>query len=383
MISFLLVATSFVGAAGNQPDKERVFLEFKGKPDSSVVEMAGGRVLYDYELLGNVIVVEVPVLALKGILNNPKIIGWEFDATVSAMAPPGACSPWPECKGSEEPDPTPDPEPSQEIPWGVDKIDADLTSATGQGVKVCVVDTGIDEDHPDLQANIVGGKNFVGRRIIDPTKWDDDNGHGTHVAGTIAAVDNSVGVVGVAPEASLLAAKVLDRKGNGYVSDVIAGIDYCVSAGANVVSMSLSADVHIQTMKDAVDVASQSVILVAAAGNDGSSVDYPAAYDSVIAVGATDSGDNLAYFSNVGPEIELVAPGVNILSTWKNGEFNTISGTSMATPHVSGVAALALETNPSMTNAQIRSLLQTTADDLGATGRDDNFGYGLVDAELI
>ena len=274
-------------------------------------------------------------------------------------------------------------QPVQQLPWGVDRVDADLALGNGAGVKVCVVDTGIDKDHLDLQANIVGGKNFVANgRLVDPTKWNDDNGHGTHVAGTIAAVDNTIGVVGVAPQASLLAAKVLNRQGSGYISDVVAGVDYCVQQGADVISMSLGTSSDVQSVHDAMDAAyNAGALLVAAAGNDyGGPVSFPAAYDSVIAVSATDSNNQLAAFSNVGPKVELTAPGVNIFSTWNDGLYKTISGTSMATPHVSGVAALAIEANPGLDAVGIRTLLQTTANDLGEAGRDNSFGFGLVDA---
>ncbi|HLD79059.1 MAG: hypothetical protein A2822_04440 [Candidatus Staskawiczbacteria bacterium RIFCSPHIGHO2_01_FULL_41_41] len=368
MMISLLVFSALATAAGNQPEKVRVFLEFKGKPDVGAVHLAGGKVLHSYTLLENVVAVEVPVTALNGLLLNPNVVGVEFDAEVQASGKPAPS------------------QPAQKLPWGVDRVDADLANNTGAGVTVCVVDTGIDKDHPDLQGNIVGGRNFVAKgATVDSTKWDDDNGHGSHVAGTIAAVDNTIGVVGVAPSASLLAAKVLNRQGSGYLSDVIAGIDYCVQSGAKVVSMSLGTSSDIQSMHDAVDAAYASgVLLVAAAGNDyGGAVSYPAAYDSVVAVSATDSADNLASFSNVGPQVELAAPGVSILSTYKGGGYATLSGTSMATPHVSGVAALAWEANPLLTNAEVRALLQSTADDLGAVGKDDLFGYGLVDAELL
>ena len=368
MVISLLVFSALAAAAGNQPEKVRVFLEFKGKPDVGAVNLAGGRFLHRYTLLENVLAVEVPVTALNGLLLNPNVVGVEYDAEVWATGKPAPS------------------QPVQKLPWGVDKIDADLATGTGAGVKVCVVDTGIDKDHPDLQANIVGGRNFVAKgATVDPTKWDDDNGHGTHVAGTIAAVDNTIGVVGVAPSASLLAAKVLNRQGSGYLSDIIAGLDYCVQNGAKVVSMSLGTSSDVQAMHDAVDATyAQGVLLVAAAGNDyGGAVSYPAAYDSVIAVSATDSNNNLASFSNVGPQVELAAPGVSVLSTYKDGSYATLSGTSMATPHVSGVAALAWEANPLLSNAEVRALLQSTADDLGAVGKDNWFGYGLVDAELL
>jgi len=368
MIISLLVFSALATAAGNQPEKVRVFIEFEGKPDTSAVALAGGRVLHSYTLLDNVLAVEVPVTALNGLLKNPNVVGVEYDAVAQASGKPAPS------------------QPAQTLPWGVNKIDAELSNQTGAGVKVCVVDTGIDKDHPDLQANIVGGRNFVAKGLtVDPTKWDDDNGHGTHVAGTIAAVNNNIGVVGVAPQASLLAAKVLNRQGSGYFSDIMAGIDWCAQSGAKVISMSLGSSSDVQAFHDTVDAAyANGVLVIAAAGNDyGGPVSYPAAYDSVVAVSATDSNNNLASFSSVGPQVELAAPGVNILSTWMGGGYNTISGTSMATPHVSGVAALAIQANPLMSNVEIRTLLQNTADDLGAVGKDNWFGYGLVDAELL
>lgn len=366
LVVSLLVLSMLVIATGNPPEKVRVFLEFRGPPEADAVYLASGRVLHSYTLLSNVLAVEVPITALNGLLLNPNVVGVEFDAEVQILGKTTS-------------------QPPQTLPWGVNRIDAELATGTGAGVTVCIVDTGIDKDHPDLQANIAGGRNFVvNRGTLDPTKWDDDNGHGTHVAGTVAAVNNTIGVVGVAPQASLLAAKVLNRQGSGYLSDVIAGIDYCVASGAEVVSMSLGTSSDVQAMHNAVDAAYASgVLLIAAAGNDyGGAVSYPAAYDSVIAVSATDSNDSLASFSSIGAQVELAAPGVGILSTWKGGGYNTISGTSMATPHVSGVAALAIQRNPLLNNVEIRALLQSTADDLGAVGKDNLFGYGLVDAKL-
>lgn len=383
IISVLLLSAVAAASVSGQPEKVRVFIEFKGKADVSSVHLAGGKVLHSYEILDNILAVEVPETSLRGLLMNPNVVGYELDAEVKLSGPPGSCSPWPECKDGGG-DTTP--QPPQELPWGVDRIDADLSANTGAGVTVCIVDTGIDNDHADLAANILGGKNFVAKGPkVDASKWDDDNGHGTHVAGTVAALDNNMGVVGVAPQAFLLAAKVLDRRGSGYLSDVIAGVDYCVQNGADVVSMSLGTSSDVQAMHDAMDAAyNAGLLLVAAAGNDNHGpVSYPAAYSSVVAVSAADSNDNLASFSNVGPEVELAAPGVSILSTWNDGLYNTISGTSMATPHVSGVAALAWEANPLMTNTEVRALLQSTADDLGAAGFDNSFGYGLVDAELL
>ncbi len=273
------------------------------------------------------------------------------------------------------------PQPTQKLPWGVDRIDAELVSFTGKEIKVAVLDTGIDRYHPDL--NVVGGINFIpSGRNIDPSKWDDDNGHGTHVAGTIGALDNDIGVVGVAPGVSLYAVKVLDRRGSGSLTGVIDGIKWAADNGMDIISMSLSTDYDYQELEDACNYAfNMGVVIVAAAGNDGSSVDYPAAYSSVIAVSATTSSDSLAYFSNRGAQIELSAPGVNIESTWVDGGYNTISGTSMACPHVSGVAALVLEWDGTLTPTSVRNSLRD-AENLGDdSGWDSYFGYGLVDAQ--
>jgi subtilisin family serine protease len=272
--------------------------------------------------------------------------------------------------------------PAEALPWGVNRIDADLVwdINVGAGVKVAVVDTGIDLDHPDLAANI-----FRSYNAINTSKSaDDDNGHGTHVAGTIAAVDNTIGVIGVAPQASLLAVKVLDRRGSGYLSDIIEGIDWSIANGAQVINMSLGTSSNIQSFHDAVKRAyNAGVVVVAAAGNSGpgdDTVNYPAKYTEVIAVSATDSSDGIASFSSRGSEVELAAPGVNIPSTYKGGGYKTISGTSMASPHVAGVAALVIASGTSGVE-NVRTVLKNTADNLGSAGKDDLYGYGLVDAE--
>ncbi|MEA3272526.1 MAG: S8 family peptidase [Patescibacteria group bacterium] len=341
--------------------------------------------------LGNGLVVLLPsqaAVSAVGTLAGVKRV--ETDARVFALAPPGACTPWPACKdgGDEEP---PE-EPSQELPWGVDRVDADLTwsASRGFGVNVAVIDTGIDNNHPDLVGNLQGGVNFVSknpRKPADSNKWDDDNGHGTHVAGIIAAVDNSEGVVGVAPEANLWAVKVLDRNGSGYISDVIAGINWAIANEMDVINMSLGSSSDVLSLHEAVDVAyTAGVVVVAATGNSGdgngstNEVNYPAKYDSVIAVGAIASDDSTPSWSSEGAEVELAAPGVDIKSTWKDGGYNTISGTSMASPHVAGTVALLLAT-ADLAPAEVRANLQAAADDLGAVGHDNFYGYGLVDAE--
>jgi subtilisin family serine protease len=277
---------------------------------------------------------------------------------------------------------------AQPIPWGVDHVNAPSAWATsrGTGVKVAVVDTGIDTTHPDLAANIKGGVSFVTR----VSSYKDDNGHGTHVAGIIAAINNTIGVVGVAPNAQLYSVKVLDRTGSGTVSSVIAGIDWSAKNGMQVISMSLGTNTDFQSLHDAVDRAYlQGVVVVAAAGNDyGGPISYPAAYDNVIAVTATDSNNKIASFSNIGPQAEIAAPGVNIYSTYKGGGYATLSGTSMSTPFVSGEVADVLATpvnavydinhNGRWDPVEVRNKLHNKSTDLGNTGFDIKYGYGLA-----
>ncbi len=272
----------------------------------------------------------------------------------------------------------------QTVPWGVDRIDADLawpTGNTGKGVKVAILDSGIEATHPDLV--LAGGINYAGSAregSTSPADWTDKHGHGTHVAGIVAARNNAIGVVGVAPEASLWAVKVLGDNGIGYTSDIIQGLDWCAANGIQVASMSFGGEGTI-SLHTACDRAyAKGVVLVAAAGNEAGPVTYPAAYPSVIAVAAVDVRNVRASFSNSGPQVTLAAPGVDIYSTYKGGSYANMSGTSMACPHVSGAAALAWASGLTSATA-VRERLIATAEDLGIIGFDTNYGYGLVDAE--
>jgi subtilisin len=273
---------------------------------------------------------------------------------------------------------------AETVPAGINQIKAPLAwdATRGKGVKVAVLDTGIDFNHPDLASNYRGGVSFV----PDETSPMDHNRHGTHCAGIIAAALNGAGVVGVAPAAYLYAVKVLSRDGRGNWSWLIAGLDWCINNGIHIASMSLggSAPSAVQTMCNLAF--ARGVLLVAAAGNSAGPVEHPARYGSVIAVSAIDEANQLASFSCRGPEVELCAPGVAVLSTVPGGGYARLSGTSMACPHVSGAAALAWSTHrfpPAGVNLNvaIRRLLATTADNLGIPGRDNNFGFGRVDAE--
>lgn len=277
----------------------------------------------------------------------------------------------------------------QTLPWGIDRIDAELVwpnGNTANPVKVGIIDTGISKDHPDLALNIKGGIN-----TINPAKsWNDDNGHGSHVAGIVAALNNTIGVVGAGPDIDLYAIKVLNRNGSGFLSDVIEGIQWATANGIKVANMSLGSASGNQSFHDAVIAAyNAGVTIVAAAGNSGGAVNFPAAYSEVIAVSATDINNNLASFSSRGPEVDLAAPGVSILSTYKGNSYATLSGTSMASPHVAGSAALVINSpisaydtnlNGQWDPAEVKQKLQDKAVDFGTIEFDNLFGWGLVNA---
>ena len=272
---------------------------------------------------------------------------------------------------------------AETVPAGVAQIRAPAAwdCSRGKAIKVAVVDTGIDGTHPDLAANYKGGTSFV---PAESTPMD-FNSHGTHCAGTIGAAINGAGVVGVAPAAYLYAVKVLDKTGSGQFSWIISGIDWCISHGIRIVSMSLgggSAPAALETMCNTAW--SKGLLLVAAAGNSGpgpNTVGFPAKYKNVIAVSAIDGSNVIASFSSRGPEVELCAPGVNVLSTIPGGGHGSKSGTSMACPHVSGAAAVVWGAHRLSNNETIWNLLASTADNLGVPGWDKEHGYGRVDVE--
>jgi subtilisin len=280
--------------------------------------------------------------------------------------------------------------------WGVSHIGSETVHGNGilgAGARVAVIDTGIDYNHPDLDGNYFGGYDFV---FNDADPFDDSfDSHGTHVAGIVAAELNGFGVVGVAPEASLYAVKVLAGSGFGDLSWLIAGIEWAVMNGMDVANMSVGVQQPFQSLQDACDAAYQAgLILVAAAGNypSGSGpVMYPAAYDSVIAVSATLMDDTVWFASAAGPEMELAAPGADIYSTVAGGGYNTLFGTSQASPHVAGVAALLLSSGFNedlnddgvVNNEDVRLQLRMTALDLGVPCVDPVYGYGLVSAAAV
>jgi subtilisin len=278
-------------------------------------------------------------------------------------------------KGVAEPAPTAG---SQVIQWGVKRVDAPAAWSTsrGAGVKVAVIDTGLDMTHPDLAGNIKGGWNAIAKS----DNFNDDHGHGTHCGGNIAALDNSIGIVGVAPKADLYGVKVLDADGSGTFDDVIAGMQWAVDNHMEVASMSLGADQGNPALADMVAAMKKGgVTLIAAAGNSGGSVGFPGAYPEAIAVAAGDENDQLADFSSRGPEVAVIAPGVNIYSLSKNGGYETMSGTSMATPHVAGLAVLYVSTHKGATPDQVRAALSAASTKLSGVIPEGQ-GAGLPDA---
>jgi len=238
---------------------------------------------------------------------------------------------------------------ANEVPPGVELIQAPAiwNETKGKGITVAVLDTGCDSSHPDLREQIIGGRNFTDDDGSNPDIYLDHNGHGTHVAGTIAAQQNDKGVVGVAPEASLLIVKVLNRKGSGKYDWIIKGINYAIEQKADIISMSLGGPIDLPELHEAIKKAvTNNILVVCAAGNEGDGDDstdefaFPGRYNEVISVGAINLGRRPSDFTNSHNEIDLVAPGEKILSTYLNGKFATLSGTSMAAPHVSGALAL-------------------------------------------
>lgn len=271
----------------------------------------------------------------------------------------------------------------QVIPWGIDRIGANKvwSYSRGRNVKVAVLDSGIDLNHPDLKENIKGGVN-----ALNPLRRaDDDNGHGTHVAGTIAAADNGTGVVGVAPSAHIYSVKIIDRNGEGKLSDIIGGLDWCLRNKMQVANLSVGTSAQSMGLRQAVRRATNAgIILVAAAGNDGraNSVDYPAALPEVIAVGSIDENNRLSSFSSRGPEVTAVAPGSSVYSTAMGGTYKRLSGTSMATPHVSGLVSLALQMNGRLNTEQVMGMLRKSCESLPYLSTEDQ-GYGLVNAQRM
>jgi thermitase len=265
--------------------------------------------------------------------------------------------------------------------WNLPIIETEVGWGVGKGsenVIVAVVDTGADLNHPDLQGRLQTGYN-----VINPASSPmDDVGHGTHVAGIISAlVNNGEGVAGMTWYNPVMPVKVLDETGAGNTYNVAQGIIWAADHGARVINMSLGNYADANFLHDAIKYAfNKDIVLIAASGNDNSEQPgYPAAYPEVLAVAASDNAKQKATFSNFGDYIGVTAPGVNIPSTYPHNQYAALSGTSMASPHVTALAALIRSTNPKLKNTEVMEIMRKTAEDLGTPGRDKYFGYGQID----
>jgi subtilisin len=340
-----------------------------GPAEEAIVRGLGGQVRRTFHLIP-AMAATMPEAALTGLRNNPRVTVVEPDGEVVAF--------------DAELDNT----------WGVKRIGAGAVHAlglTGAGVNVFVLDSGLDWGHGDLigayEPNL--SRDFTGTG----TPFDDNN-HGTHVSGTIAARDNDTGVVGVAPSAGIVALKVLNSSGTGSWGGIIAALEHAVDNGARITNSSLGSSTNPGTLVEQAFAAAEAagVVNIASAGNSGTcagkndSVGYPARFSSVIAVAATSITDGRPCFSSTGPAVEFAAPGVSVLSTVPGG-YASYSGTSMSSPHVAGLVAVLIEAGLGDTNQngklsdEVRSVLSATAIDLGPAGRDTSYGYGLINAE--
>ncbi|MCM3022625.1 S8 family peptidase [Bacillus ginsengihumi] len=360
LCSILIVpCTQNITYGKNSASKKHVIIIFKNNIEKNTITQLDGKVKHSFHSI-SAIAGEVPQSAISKLQANDQIAKIEPDQKVRVSG--------------------------QIRDWGVSKVQAPRAWSshfTGKGVKIAVLDTGIAK-HPDL--SIAGGVSMVSK------SYNDTDGHGTHVAGIIAAKNNKIGVVGVAPDAQIYAVKVLKSDGDGYISDVISGIEWSIKHHMNIINMSFGTLDYSEALKKEVDKASRNgILVVAAAGNHSNSktssktdnIDYPARLSSTVAVGGVGKNLKKASFSSIGKEIEFTAPAVDILSTYIGNQYAWMDGTSMATPFVTGALALLKQEYPHLSNQALIAKLYTSTIDLGAKGKDHYYGYGFVQAPYI
>lgn len=375
-LSFTLLVSPFSFTSSSADTvKERVLVSFKGDIDQKLLNQVGAEDVHNFD--------ELHVSSINVPSNLVPVL--QADSNVSEVTEEKTY----ETQGySTAP---------QQVLWSNKAVQAPTAKSlgyTGKGVKIAIIDTGIDRNHPDLK--VAGGACFnedaYGTRYC-PNGYQDDEGHGTHVAGIIAAQNNSVGIVGVAPNAAIYAVKSLNSEGEGTTTSILAGINWAIQNKMDVINLSLTADEDDSMLHKAVDKAyNNGILVVAAAGNtgkasgQGDTVQFPARYSSVIAVSSVNSQFKRVPSSSNGDKVEVTAPGDDIYSTvplsvdWdgKRDGYTWMTGTSMAAPFVVGVLALYKEKYPTKTGAELRDMLDSTAFDLGAKGKDQYFGYGLA-----
>ena len=354
-------------------------LQSRAQNNIKQISQLGGKVKRSLPL-SNAVAAELSLRELDQLQASGKIAYIEADPIRHLIEPMASGDPSPMAESS---------------PYGIGLVQADQVSdANTASRKVCITDTGYTPNHEDLRpytASNISGDDNDGNGNDTGNWYNDGHGHGTHVAGTIAGIGgNGVGVVGVNPSdlVGLHIVKVFNDSGSwAYGSDLVAAVNQCVAAGANVISMSLGGGASSTTEQNAFENAlNNGVLSIAASGNDGTSsgndaLSYPASYDAVVSVGALNSSKQIANFSQKNSQVELSAPGVSVLSTLPNNQYASWNGTSMATPHVSGVAALVWSHFTQCSATQMRKALNDSAEDLGSSGRDQSYGYGLVQAK--
>lgn len=353
MTDFVPVAPSDEAPPRTADGKLKVIIGLKSqasKADDQLIAGKGGTVTKTFQIV-NAVAAEVPESALDALRADPRVESIEPD--------------WPVYAAGVELD----------TAWGVSRVGSGGAHAAGnkgKGIKVAILDTGIDATHPDLKAGYAGGYHVFARS----TNAADDHGHGTHVAGIVGARDNKVGVIGVAPEARLYAVKVLDSGGGGSSSNVMAGLQWCVTNKMQVACLSLGSTSDPGPAYENAFKAAEAagLVIVCAAGNSGR-VNYPAGYTSTIAVSNINANNRLG-ISSTGPRVDICAPGTSIVSCARGGKYVAMSGTSMAAPHVAGAVALALSSG--CPPSEVRQRLNLCALDLGAPGRDDLYGEGML-----
>lgn len=371
LIAVILLA-SFMHAS---PDVAVIVSFAEGKYDPTQISASGGRVIEEFPGIGMIYAV-VPPGAFTSLSQDKMIEFVESDRQFEiAMASTSEYS----------------------ESWALHDVGAEpahFSNYTGKGVKIALLDTGVDYTHPELAHSYKGGYDFIN----DDSDPMDDNGHGTHVAGILAAARDGKGIVGVAPDAEIYAIKVSDGRGKGSFSGLVKGINWSIENGMDVVTMSITGNGGSRALAKAVNAAynDHGLVMVAAVGNGGSGdVLYPAAYEQVIGVGSVTEDNTKSPFSRTGSKVELVAPGSGIKSTAIGDKYRLSSGTSMATPFVTGAIALLLGSDEkawedtgmtdgdgAWTNDEIREVLRGTATDLGDEGKDDSFGYGLLNMDF-
>lgn len=363
-ISALFFTIYFAGVVhAEQSGKEvSVIIGFKENIDLTVLD----GIDYDMNHLHYIIQaasVTIPDTSIEEIQQNDKVAWVEMDKDVSIAG--------------------------QTVDWGYQATidqEAQKLDFTGKGVKIGIIDTGVSKTHPDLK--IKGGVSFVG----NSNSYQDDNGHGTHIAGVIVAQNNDIGTVGIAPDADVYAIKSLDQYGGGKQGDVIKGIEWAITNKLDIINLSITSCDASPALEETIRKAYKSgIMIVAASGNYDdpciepfNDIKYPARYSDVIGVGAINKYNKLAGFSYTGKSLQLTAPGEDIMSTFfdkdGNDTYKRMSGTSMAAPYVTGTLALYKEAYPQLTAKQIKETVYRNALDLGEKGKDRQFGYGLVQA---